>query len=98
MSVMGGLFGNRKRKPIGTVRWPGYVAELWGPNQWVVYRDGVPDLVMKRNITAIYSHRLVYRGPSHGAYGGLILRDLAEMMRGRFTFSEPAPIPKDAVS
>jgi hypothetical protein len=77
----------------GTVSWQGpTVAELWDENVWKVRINGEPDPLLERNLTILYADRILYGGPSDGFYGYAILRDLANMMGGRFRFIKPPDV------
>jgi hypothetical protein len=91
---------NTPPRLIGFASWQGpVVAELWGRNVWRVKVNGKDDPVMTRNITGLYSDRLVYGGPGDGYYGFSVLDDLAKQMNGRFTYyGPPVTIPPDSAS
>jgi hypothetical protein len=72
--------------------------ELWGPNEWRVYRYGKPDEEFARDIAGVYSDRLVHRGPSDGHYGPAVLRDVAERFGGTFTVRKLGPLPARVTS
>lgn len=76
---------------IGKATWHkgNSVAELIGLNVWRVTVNGERDYRTERNLTAIYRDRLVYGGPSDGYYGYTVLKDVARMFNGEFSFNAP---------
>jgi hypothetical protein len=87
-----------REQPVGLASWHGgkSVAYLYRENRWIVLVDGEPDRVQARNLAAMYSDRLVYRGPQDGHYGARILYDLAKRRRGSYALAKPGRSPRGA--
>jgi hypothetical protein len=78
-------------KLIGWAASPGETikAELLGLDRWRVTVGGEENPALAFLLTAQY--RDAYNGPQDGYYGQLILRDLAEVLRGTYWFDQPPP-------